>query len=184
MAKTNYRNWIPGEIVTAAQLNEQIRDNGNAIWVGTTAGDMDFYSTATTQTRIPIGSVGQVLQVLTGGIPGWATTLSLTNRKGGSSSNWNTPGNTTYAVGETLIQVGSLQFNFSNQTQVNGTANFPIAFSGSPLIFCTIGGATIGSPTTISTAPSTNSALITVSFQSGNPQSLSLNVYWLAIGPK
>lgn len=29
MAFTAYRTWVPGEVVTAAQLNEQLRDNGN-----------------------------------------------------------------------------------------------------------------------------------------------------------
>ena len=31
MAFTAYRTWVTGEVVTAAQLNEQIRDNGNAL---------------------------------------------------------------------------------------------------------------------------------------------------------
>ena len=31
MAFTAFRTWVTGEVVTAAQLNEQIRDNGNAL---------------------------------------------------------------------------------------------------------------------------------------------------------
>ena len=32
MAKTAYRTWVAGEVVTASMLNEQVRDNGNALW--------------------------------------------------------------------------------------------------------------------------------------------------------
>lgn len=63
MALTTYRTWVTGELVTAAMMNQQIRDNGNASWVGTTAGDMDYYTGATNKARIPIGTAGQVLQV-------------------------------------------------------------------------------------------------------------------------
>jgi len=70
MAKKAYRTWSTGEIVTAAQLNEQIRDNGNAIWVGLAPGDMDYYSAADAKTRIGIGTETQVLKVVNG-VPTW-----------------------------------------------------------------------------------------------------------------
>ena len=74
MSKTNYRTWIYGELVTVSMMNEQIRDNGNAIWVGTTAGDMDYYTGATGKARILIGSEGQSL-IVASGIPGWGGTI-------------------------------------------------------------------------------------------------------------
>lgn len=72
MAKTNFRTWTTSELVTADMLNEQIRDNGNEIWKGTTAGDMDYYASATTKDRIPIGSAGLVL-TSSGSVPYWDT---------------------------------------------------------------------------------------------------------------
>lgn len=52
MSFTTPRTWTYGETVTEAHLNEQIRDNENAIWVGTTAGDMDYYTSNTTKARL------------------------------------------------------------------------------------------------------------------------------------
>jgi len=63
MSKTAYRTWIYGESVGESMMNEQIRDNGNAIWVGTTAGDMDYYAGAANKARLAIGTAGQVLTV-------------------------------------------------------------------------------------------------------------------------
>jgi hypothetical protein len=70
MAKSTFRTWVVGEVVTAAQLNQQIRDNGNEIWKGTTAGDIDYYASATTKTRIGIGTQNQVLATKSG-VPAW-----------------------------------------------------------------------------------------------------------------
>ena len=71
MAFTTPRTWVYGETVTEAQFNEQIRDNENAIWVGTTAGDMDYYTSNATKARIGIGNVGDVLTVGSGTVPTW-----------------------------------------------------------------------------------------------------------------
>lgn len=70
MAKVAYRTWIAGELVTQDMLNEQIRDNGNEIWVGTTAGDIDYYTDSTHKSRLGIGSAGQLLTVASGA-PSW-----------------------------------------------------------------------------------------------------------------
>jgi hypothetical protein len=70
MAKVSYRTWITGETVTASQLNEQIRDQGNASWVGTTKGDLSFYNSATQKLRLPISSDGKFLGIVLG-VPAW-----------------------------------------------------------------------------------------------------------------
>jgi len=85
MTKKAYRTWVTGEIVTASQLNEQIRDNGNATWVGTTPGDMDYYSASDAKTRIPIGTAGQGLKVI-GGIPAWASAFGAKVYMSGAQS--------------------------------------------------------------------------------------------------
>jgi hypothetical protein len=71
MSKVPFRTWVAGETVTAAMLNQQIRDNGNAIWIGTTFGDMEYYFDSANKNRIPIGAAHQVLSVV-GGQPAWA----------------------------------------------------------------------------------------------------------------
>lgn len=71
MAKKAFKTWVTGEVVTAAQMNEQIRDNGNELWKGTTAGDLDFYTSATTKDRIGIGTAGQVLTSGSASNPLW-----------------------------------------------------------------------------------------------------------------
>ena len=97
MALTTFRSWVTGELVTAAMLNQQVRDNGNAIWVGTTAGDMDYYTGATTKARLPIGTAGQVLKVNVGATaPEWKTGTGLScygsfttgNVTGGTQTTW------------------------------------------------------------------------------------------------
>lgn len=70
MAKTAFRTWTPNELVTAAMMNEQVRDNGNAIWVGTTAGDMDYYTSSTTKDRIAAGADWTTLTAASG-VPTW-----------------------------------------------------------------------------------------------------------------
>jgi len=68
--KVNFRTWVKNDLVTAADLNEQVRDNGNAIWTGTAQGDMDWYHTSTYKDPMndypsyhnEIGAVGKVLK--------------------------------------------------------------------------------------------------------------------------
>lgn len=64
------RTWTVGELVTKAMLDEQVRDNMNAIWVGTTAGDMDYYVDSNTKSRLAM-TAGGVLRSTAAGIPAW-----------------------------------------------------------------------------------------------------------------
>lgn len=74
MAFTNPVTWVVGQLVTAALMNEQVRDNLIAIWKGTTAGDLDYYTGADAKARLPIGDPGQVLRVAAGGAsPEWGS---------------------------------------------------------------------------------------------------------------
>lgn len=65
---------------TASQHNTYIRDNMAAIWVGTTAGDTDYYTSATTKSRLAIGTANQLLQS-TGSAPAWADLSTITANK-------------------------------------------------------------------------------------------------------
>lgn len=61
---------VVGATYTAAQYNTYVRDNFTAIWVGTTAGDMEYYTSATAKTRLAIGTAGQIL-MSTGSALSW-----------------------------------------------------------------------------------------------------------------
>lgn len=70
MAFTSPLTAVSGATFTAAQFNTNVRDNLNAIWVGTTAGDMDYYSSSTAKSRVAIGANGSYLSS-NGSAPGW-----------------------------------------------------------------------------------------------------------------
>ena len=84
--KKTYRTWTDTtDFVTAAMLNEQIRDNGNATWVGTNGGDIDFYSSGSTKQAIAIGTSGQVLES-SGSQPYWGSYEGCKTYLNGSQS--------------------------------------------------------------------------------------------------
>ena len=70
MAFNNGFTAVTGATYTAAQYNTYVRDNFTAIWVGTTAGDMDYYTSATAKTRVAIGANGSYLES-SGSAPSW-----------------------------------------------------------------------------------------------------------------
>lgn len=73
MAFTAYRTWTVGAVLTAAQLNEQVRDNGNADAVATvtTAGDMLYATAANTLARLAAGAQGAVPYMGATSVPAW-----------------------------------------------------------------------------------------------------------------
>lgn len=72
MSFNNGFTAVTGATYTAAQYNTYVRDNFTAIWVGTTAGDLDYYTSATAKTRLAIGTAGKIL-MSTGSAPSWQT---------------------------------------------------------------------------------------------------------------
>jgi len=79
---TNYGWTTPDDTALVKDGASAIRTLGSsadttvkALSPGTTAGDLDYYTAATTKARIGIGSTSQVLTV-TGGVPVWATPTS------------------------------------------------------------------------------------------------------------
>jgi hypothetical protein len=53
-------------------LGSSIDTSVKSLNAGTTAGDIDYYTSATAKARVGIGTTGQVLTV-SGGVPAWAT---------------------------------------------------------------------------------------------------------------
>lgn len=72
MAWTTPRTWTIGELVTKAVMDTHVRDNLNAIWIGTTAGDMAYWTGAAARARLGIGAGGTLMRS-TGSAPSWAT---------------------------------------------------------------------------------------------------------------
>lgn len=70
MAFTSPMTAVTGVTFTAAQFNTNVRDNLNAIWVGTTAGDVEYYSSATAKARVALGANGSIMYV-TSSAPAW-----------------------------------------------------------------------------------------------------------------
>ena len=75
MSYTTYRTWVTGEIVTAALLNEQIKDNGllTAPAIMTTAGDIMYASAANTPARLAKSTTSTQYLANTGtsNVPAW-----------------------------------------------------------------------------------------------------------------
>jgi hypothetical protein len=61
MARTNPRTWTPGELVTAAMLNTEIKNNLNALWPYTTKGDLGVALSSDTISKLGVGVDGTVL---------------------------------------------------------------------------------------------------------------------------
>jgi hypothetical protein len=139
MAFTTPIDWttLTGQTITATHLNQQIRNNILALWPGTTAGDIDFYDSATTKARVGIGSSGQFLSVVAG-VPAWATIPTPTliaARQGGSSTVWSTNGTSNYTPPSTSkIECGVIRIAISSAASGNATITFPAAFTYAPLV--------------------------------------------------
>jgi hypothetical protein len=112
MMKTNYRTWTTSELVTATMLNEQIRDNGNEIWQGIAAGDMDYYTSSTTKTRLPIGNNYDVLMVQDG-VPVWRNAPACALRR---STNLSIPNGI-----ETAITGYTASFEYGGEFYASGS---------------------------------------------------------------
>lgn len=74
MSFDNSYTAVTGATYQAADYNTYVKSNLNALWVGSAAGDMDYYSSATAKTRLPKGTALQVLRMNSGATaPEWAT---------------------------------------------------------------------------------------------------------------
>jgi len=79
---TNYSWATPDDTALVKDGASAIRTLGSSadttvknLNPGTTAGDIDYYTTATTKARVGIGATGTVLTV-SGGVPSWAPAVS------------------------------------------------------------------------------------------------------------
>lgn len=88
MAYSVHPSVVPGDTWTAANQMTYVAGNFMALWVGTTAGDMDYYSSATVKARLPIGSPYQVLITnAAGNAPEWGNANNSIRRYMGALLN-------------------------------------------------------------------------------------------------
>lgn len=184
MSLTTFRSWIYGELVTVSMMNQQIRDNGNAIWVGTTAGDMDYYTSATTKARLPKGIAGQALKMNSGATaPEWGYSGGVVKRQGGSATIWSTPGTTNYVPTASKIQVGAIAIALIDADD-SVIITFPEAFTFAPIVMTHFSGGTgTGyTPPVTTYADNITNTVMTVHVKTGGSTTFTFYVNWIAIG--
>ena len=99
-----------------------------------------------------------------------AALANLSNRQGGSATDWNTAGTTNYALTTAKMQCGAASLD------AGGVVTFPVAFSQKPIVFLTTGqgDAAYFSILTLSATQ------FSVAQTSGTGAKV---VFWIAIGP-
>jgi hypothetical protein len=140
---TNYGWSTPDDTALVSQGAAAIRTLGSsvdttvkALSPGTTAGDVDYYTSSTAKARLGIGTTGQVLTVA-GGVPSWATATA-----GGMTllSTTSLTGATTVisSISQTYKTLVAVVFGVTNATSdermriaPNGTTNIVAAISSS-----------------------------------------------------
>jgi hypothetical protein len=168
-----------GYVVKAATDWNVMISNFAALWVGTTAGDTDYYTGAADKTRLPIGGTMTFMRS-TGSAPAWGPLVAI--RQGGSATVWTNPGTNSYTPTSTMIELGYKSIVFSSSTGTAVTVTYPTAFAQRPAIFLTAEYAYSTNPmmTLGHTDDSASSFGLNVKFSVAYTGTLSFG--WLAIG--
>lgn len=185
MAFTTPRTWTYGETVTEAQFNEQLRDNFNAVWVGTTAGDIDYYTSSTTKTRLAGGTAnaGKFIRQAAGGTAlEYASGGGITSRQGGGTTDWNTGGTTNYTITGNVVRVGgSRALTVPSGNSYSVTTTFQTPFSNIPLISVTVESIT-GDKKFIPFTSNLGTATFGCGLYNWGTSTIEANVHWFAEG--
>ena len=125
MARSTPRTWVYNELVTAAIMNAHVRDQLNAYWPYTTAGDQAYASAADTVARLAIGTAGEVLRVnAAADAPAWGGIVY--------GSIYAATDTTLGTAADTLIEMDTSYINVDSfvATPVNDRITIPAGFSG------------------------------------------------------
>lgn len=168
-----------GDLWTAANHNTYIRDNfaAGVPALFTAAGDLAIGSGVGSAAQLPVGAQGKLLKVLSSGLPGWGG--PQIKRYGGSPTDWTVIGSTPYAPDDIVVQMGAVAINnIGPNNKGSVTVTFPSAFSGKPMVFCTVnnGNGLAADVNSISTTQ-TN-----ITIFNDSTLTMSAVVYWMAIG--
>jgi len=105
---------------------------------------------------------------------------ALLGRQGGSASAWLTAGTNNYTSSVTpRIQFGSVAVSLSASPTGSANVTFPVAFSGTPVIFFQSLDNFIASG-----SPSASAVSVALRYVPGTNLTTSIGVSWLAIGPE
>ena len=63
MSYTSLPSVTTGDTLTAAQWNTWVKDNFAALWTGTAAGDIGYFTSSSARTKLAIGTYGQIMRV-------------------------------------------------------------------------------------------------------------------------
>lgn len=77
MAFTSPMTAVTGATFTAAQFNTHVRDNLNALWVVTAAGDIVYATGSDTLARLAKPSVDSLLEMGSSGVPSWLAKTAI-----------------------------------------------------------------------------------------------------------
>lgn len=161
--------------ITAAKLAAAVAGNGLSGGAGTAlAVNVDGTTLEINADALRVKDAGISSAKVASGIP------ILTQRQGGSATDWFVSGTTTRSVANSLIQVG---YNLKPNDGA-GTYNvtFPTAFSDKPLVFLQN---LDGSGVTCMANPVTASGFVYAAYDSGGAsRTIGSLFFWLAIGPR
>ena len=145
---TNYGWTTPDNTALVKDGASAIRTLGSsvdttvkALSPGTTAGDVDYYTSSTAKARLAIGTTGQVLTVA-GGVPSWATSAS-----GGMTLLSTTSFASTTTISGISGAYTHLYMYIYGTTNATASNSFRIAPNGSTTIttnFATASASTVG----------------------------------------
>lgn len=178
MAFDNSFTAVTGATLAASDWNTAVKGNFTAVWVGTTAGDIDYYTSSTAKSRLALGSAHSFLKSEGGSAPLYGALVY--KRLGGSSTNYASTGSTTYTPTVSLIQCGAVAVTLSAGS-ASATITYPTAFSKRPIVFVHPDNGGGFSYKIGSNNGSTTSVTLTVSTGTGSGTD-AIDLYWLAIG--
>lgn len=132
MAFDNSFTAVTGATLAAGDWNTAVKGNWTASWVGTTAGDLNYYSSATAKSRLALGAAHTFLKSEGGSAPLYGALVY--KRKGGHATIWETPGTTIYTPSKTLIQVVTVSVSFTSGVG-SQAITYPENFTERPAVY-------------------------------------------------
>lgn len=102
----------------------------------------------------------------------------VTNRQGGSATDWSTPGTTNYVPTAVKMQTGVALAELNNQTNSTLVVTFPVAFSGMPILLHSAGF----DSDLIDSVYVNNASSFSIVLTNPTPVTATAAVNWIAVG--
>lgn len=195
MSFDNSYTAVTGATYQASDYNTHTKGNFSAVWVGTTAGDIDYYTSAVAKSRLakvtggllyggasapaylPIQNAYRIL-MSNGTNPFWTSLVQL--RQGGDASNWQIGGTTTRNPTDSYLQTGVIDVTTNSSGIGSAAVTYPSAFAQRPMILATVGGSSGGNVVLTFSDDSVSGATFRV-FKT-DLGIVTVQVNWMAIG--